>query len=85
MLNDSNIARIIDAAMSKTADFAEVFIEESRSSSVSMLNGRVIKAGSGVASGVGIRLMAGTNVVYVYSNDLMQKDLLSLHQRLQML
>ena len=78
MLNDSNIARIIDAAMSKTADFAEVFIEESRSSSVSMLNGRVIKAGSGVASGIGIRLMAGTNVVYVYSNDFDAEGLIKL-------
>ncbi len=70
MLSDSNIMRIIDAAMSKTADFTDVFIEERRSSSVGMLNGKVIKAGSSFDLGIGIRLMAGTNVVYVYSNDM---------------
>ena len=69
MLNDNSINKILEAAMSKTADFAEVFIEQSESSSISLLNGRVHRAGKGIASGIGIRLMADTNVVYVYSND----------------
>ncbi len=78
MLSDSNIMRILDAAMSKTADFADVFIEERKSSSVGMLNGKVIKAGSSFDLGIGIRLMAGTNVVYVYSNDMDPDGLIKL-------
>ena len=78
MLSDSNIMRILDAAMSKTADFADVFIEERKSSSVGMLNGKVIKAGSSFDLGIGIRLMAGTNVVYVYSNDMDPNGLIKL-------
>ena len=69
MFSDSDVKRILDVAMSTTADFAEVFQEEKRTKSVSLLNGRVIRAGTGFSSGTGIRLLAGTNCVYVYSND----------------
>ena len=55
--------------MSTTADFAEVFQEEKSTKTVSLLNGRVIRAGTGFNSGTGIRLLAGTNCVFVHSND----------------
>ncbi len=69
MFNDSDCLRILEQAMSTTADFAEVFQEVTESKSVSMLNGKVIKASTGFDSGTGIRLLAGTNSVYVYSSD----------------
>ena len=69
MFNDSDCLRILEQAMSTTADFAEVFQEEASTKSVSLLNGKVIKAGTSFSSGTGIRLLAGTNAVYVYSND----------------
>ena len=69
MFNDSDCLRILEQAMSTTADFAEVFQEETSSKSVSLLNSKVIKAGTAFSSGTGIRLLAGTNAVYVYSND----------------
>ncbi len=70
MISDSNINRIIDAAMSKNADFAEVFLQDSMSTAVSMLDRNVIGCRSDISSGIGIRIMLGTNVVYVYSSDL---------------
>lgn len=69
MFNDSDCLKILEAAMSTTADFAEIFQEESESKSVSLLNGKVIRASTGFDSGTGIRLLAGTNSVYVYSSD----------------
>ena len=69
MFNDSDCQRILEQAMSTTADFAEVFQEVTESKSVSLLNGQVIRAGTGFDSGTGIRLLAGTNCVYVYSSD----------------
>ena len=69
MFNDSDCGRILEAAMSTTADFAEVFQEERESRSAALLNGRVIRAGTSYDSGTGIRLLAGTNSVYVYSSD----------------
>ena len=69
MLSDSNISRILEAALGKKADFADVFIENVKTSNVSLLNNKVTKAGSAVDIGIGIRVMSGTNSVYVYSND----------------
>lgn len=69
MFNDSDCLRILEQAMSTTADFAEVFQEETSVKSVSLLNSKVIRANTAFTSGTGIRLLAGTNAVYVYSND----------------
>ena len=69
MFNDSDCLRILEQAMSTTADFAEVFQEVTETKSVSLLNGQVIRASTGFDSGTGIRLLAGTNSVYVYSSD----------------
>lgn len=69
MISESNAYRILEAAMSGTADFADIFIEENKTNSVGLLNGKVNRASSSIDSGVGIRLMSGTNVVYVHSND----------------
>ena len=69
MFNDSDCLRILEEAMSTTADFAEVFQEVTEGKSVSLLNGQVIRASTGFDSGTGIRLLAGTNSVYVYSSD----------------
>ena len=80
MLSDNDVLKILDAAMSTTADFAEVFQEEKSTKTVSLLNGRVIRAGTGYNSGTGIRLLAGTNCVYVHSNDNDIESLLKLAQ-----
>ena len=69
MFNDSDCLRILEQAMSTTADFAEVFQEVTESKSVSLLNGQVIRAATNYDTGTGIRLLAGTNSVYVFSSD----------------
>ena len=69
MFNDSDVRRILEQAMSTTADFAEVFQEVTEAKSVGLLNGKVIKASTGYVCGTGIRLLSGTNSVYVYSSD----------------
>ena len=76
MMSDNDILSIIDAALSNKADFAEVYIEEESSRSVNLLNGKVIKAGTGRAAGIGIRIMSGTNCVYVYSNNFDREGLI---------
>ena len=43
-----------------------------------LLDGRTIRASSGIDYGVGIRLMAGTNVVYVYTCDKTEEALIKL-------
>ena len=78
MISETSASRIIEAAMSGNADFAEIFEEELKSSSVGLLNGKTTRASSGINYGVGIRLMAGTNVVYVYTCDKSEEALIKL-------
>ncbi len=68
MLNDYDVKRILDAGISSGADFGEVYQENTESSSVAMLKGKVQKASSVMEYGIGIRLMKGVNSVYFYSN-----------------
>ena len=78
MISDITASRIIEAAMGGNADFAEIFEEELKSSAVGLLNGKTTRASSGINYGVGIRLMAGTNVVYVYTSDKSEDALIKL-------
>ena len=78
MISDITASRIIEAAMGENADFAEIFEEEIKSSAVGLLNGKTTRASSGINYGVGIRLMAGTNVVYVYTCDKSEDALIKL-------
>ena len=78
MISDISAARVLEAALSGNADFAEIYEEELMSSSVGLLNGRTVRASSGINYGVGIRLMAGTNVVYVYTSDKDEDSLIKL-------
>ena len=78
MLSEITAARIIEEAMSRNADFAEIFEEEKRGSAVGLLNGRTNRASSLIDYGIGIRLMAGTNVVYVYTCDKTEDALIKL-------
>ena len=78
MISDTTASRIIEAALSTNADFAEIFEEQKTSSAVGLLDGRTIRASSGIDYGVGIRLMAGTNVVYVYTCDKTEEALIKL-------
>ena len=74
MLSKTSIERILAAALSHGGDFSEVYIERSKVSSVSLLNGIVESTGSSLDLGIGIRILEGDKCVYVYSNDLLHED-----------
>ncbi len=62
--------RLLGAAMERGADFAEVFAERSESTGVVLEEDKVKSAQSGLAQGVGIRVISGMKVGYAYSDDL---------------
>lgn len=70
MLDDKHAQLIIEAAMSHNADMAEIYYEEKTNSGISFMDSNVHGCSSSISSGIGIRIIEGTNVVYVYSNDL---------------
>ncbi len=78
MLKALLLERILNEALATGADFAEVFCEESRRSQLSMVNGELEKALSGLDSGLGLRLWKGEMCLYTFSNDLSEAALLEL-------
>lgn len=76
LVNDSTLNEVISEAMSKGADFAEVFLEDSHRREFTYLNQKPERAISGHSLGAGIRLFAGTEQIYTYTNDLTRDGLL---------
>jgi TldD protein len=76
IVNDSILGEVIHEALARGADFAEVYLEDSRRREYSFLSQRPERAISGHALGAGIRLFAGTEMIYTYTNDISREGLL---------
>lgn len=70
LLSFGLIDRLLALAMAKGADFAEVFVERHEFTAVSLDEGKVKSAQSGLSQGVGVRVVSGARVGYAYSDDL---------------
>ena len=70
LVSTSLIEQLLSLAMSKGGDFAEVYVERTRGNSVALEENKIRTASYGVSLGVGIRVIAGTEVGYAYSDDL---------------
>ncbi|WP_293169845.1 TldD/PmbA family protein [Oceanithermus sp.] len=82
MLNESTAEKLIALALSRGADFAEVYAERWKNRSLRLLDMEVKEATSGIEYGAGIRLFFGTQVVYAYTNDLSEANLLEVTETL---
>ena len=76
MLSQIIIEKVLAAAVETGGDFAEIFVEDKISSSLTMLGGIVEKAVSGRDFGVGIRIFKGCFSVYAYTNDDSEENLI---------
>src|SRR5260370_36157183 len=70
------LERLLSAALSRGADFAEVYVERNTSTAAALDEGRIKSAQSGSVTGVRIRAIRGAQVVYAYSADLDEPALL---------
>ncbi len=68
--------RVLDRALSRGGDFADLYFEYRRSASLAMEDGRVRTVGGGVDMGVGVRVVDGESVGYAYAEDLEPEDML---------
>ncbi len=68
MLDKQLVYDVLTAALSTGGDMAEIFAENTERDTVSMVNGLVERANWGIESGVGVRIIHGTNAVYAYTN-----------------
>ena len=82
MLADQTIAKVLEHGLHQGADFAEVFIEDSISRSLDLLDRKIDQINSGNSYGIGIRLLFGHESCYGYSCDPDPAGLLQLTENL---
>lgn len=76
MLNPQVVERILDCGLSGGADFAEIFVEDRKNNTLTYVNKRVDDVSPGRRCGLGLRLIRGLEVIYAYTSDLSEENLL---------
>ena len=69
-VDEAAIQRVLSAAMDRGADFADLYFQHVRSTSLSLEDGIVSRANTGVEQGVGVRAVTGDQVGYAFSENL---------------
>lgn len=77
MLDEALIQRALQAGVAKGADFAEVFVEDRRSTSALLDDGRVEEVTSGRDRGAGIRVVVGDSTGFAHTSDLTEQGLVA--------
>ncbi len=67
-MDASRAARILDLARSRGADFAELFVEETRFSSLALRDRKIESASAGTEFGIGARMIFGSQVLYGHTS-----------------
>lgn len=75
MIDQELIERTLGAALHTGADFAEVYAEDKRNTSVALDDGRVEQVTSGRDRGVGIRVIKGDTTGFAHTSDLSESGL----------
>ncbi|MCG8570506.1 MAG: TldD/PmbA family protein [Spirochaetes bacterium] len=73
---------VLQTALQGGGEFADIFIEEKKSTVISFEDGKIKNISTGTLKGVGLRLLYGKNYIYVYGNDFSQKGLIKLAETL---
>ena len=76
-VDPSLLARVLDKGRSTGASFSEVFIEDKRTVSASLDDGRVEQVSSGRDKGAGIRVINGDTTGFAYTADLSESGLMA--------
>lgn len=77
MIEQSTVERVLAEGLYHGAEFAEVFVEDRRSSSALLDDGRVEELTSGRDRGAGIRVVVGESTGFAHTSDLTEEGLLA--------
>jgi TldD protein len=75
IVDEAILSRTIDAALKTGGEFAEVFVEDRRSTSASLDDGRVEQVSSGRSRGAGVRVVSGDTTGFAHTTDLSEGGL----------
>ncbi|MBR6955232.1 MAG: TldD/PmbA family protein [Clostridia bacterium] len=76
MLDQNVAAEVLSCATRTGGDFAEIFLEDRRSQSLSMRASRIEAVSTSRMHGAGIRVFDGTRAIYVHTNDTSREGLM---------
>jgi TldD protein len=68
MLSDGVIKKVLSAALTRGAEWAELFVEERRSTGIGLDDSRIEDVTSGFDIGAGVRVVAGERAAYAFTN-----------------
>ena len=75
-LTESDLAKYLAAALSEGGDYADLYFEYTTMSSILLDESLVKQATEGISTGCGIRVLAGDQTGYAYSDDLSPEKIL---------
>src|SRR6185503_15647156 len=74
-INTGDLEKVLDDALGKKADYADLFFEYRRNEGVSLEEGMVKNCAQSTANGVGVRVLAETKTGYAYTDDITIENL----------
>ena len=74
-IGNQDLAKIIDAAVGKKADYADLFFEYRRNEGISLEEGMVKNCSQSTSNGVGVRVLAEAKTGYAYTDDITIENL----------
>ncbi len=82
MLPETTVRHVLELGLSRGADFAEVFVEDSEVAGIDLLDRKVEGISNGNSFGIGVRLLFEDEAYYGYSSDPAEAQLLQLTENL---
>ena len=82
MLSENTVKKILEHGLKQGADFTEVFVEDTVSSSINLVDHKIDEINSSNSFGIGIRLLYGHEAYYGYTSDTEESKLLKLTENL---
>lgn len=77
-MKESVVKEVLEAALSGGAEFAEIFLENRKNTTIQLLGGDIRSAIGGRDYGLGLRIIKGIQSVYAYTNDTTRENLLAM-------
>jgi len=74
-IRSDDLDKVLDAALGKKADYADLFFEYRRNEAVSLEEGLVKNCTQAISNGVGVRVLADTKTGYAYTDDITIENL----------
>lgn len=79
-ITENDLIKVINEALSKGGDYADIFFEHTFSNNISLRDGEVNRASSNIDFGAGVRVVSGDQTGYAYVENTEMKDLIKAAQ-----